>query len=104
MTLTYARIASTIACILAGAALAVSLTHGGPAGPRGSRGPQGQHGTTGHAAQVARLGICWNDTYQTSGTSEWVTSIAITAPLVNDGVYTCVQGATFTSIVPQTSG
>lgn len=37
----YAKVASTLACVIAGVALAVSLTHHGPAGPQGAPGPRG---------------------------------------------------------------
>lgn len=60
-----------IACILAGAALAVSLTHAGPRGLRGTtgvRGPQGVQGQQGPAGPAGQDGqtpytsydqVCW---------------------------------------------
>lgn len=97
----FAKIASAVACVLAGAALAVSLTHSGPRGPEGPRGPQGQAGNPGKAAQVARLGICWSDAYQDSGGLSWIDSLSIDQPILSNGVYTCPQGDTFVSTVPQ---
>lgn len=49
-------IAAIVACILAGAALAVSVTHAGPQGARGPQGVPGRQGQTGRNAQVAHLG------------------------------------------------
>lgn len=41
MSGTYAKVASSLACVIAGGAIAVSLTHHGPAGPQGERGGPG---------------------------------------------------------------
>jgi hypothetical protein len=97
-------ILSAAACALAGAALAVSLLHAGPRGPQGpvgSRGPAGPQGNAGKAAQTARLGLCWSESFQNSGTVTWVDGISLDQPVLSDGVYTCPQGDTFVSIVPQ---
>jgi hypothetical protein len=40
----YAKVASSLACVIAGGAIAVSLTHHGPAGPQGERGVPGPAG------------------------------------------------------------
>jgi hypothetical protein len=37
----YAKVAASLACVIAGGAIAVSLTHHGPAGPQGERGMPG---------------------------------------------------------------
>jgi hypothetical protein len=96
---TYSVIASTVAAVLAGAALATALTS---SGPRGVQGPAGKAGTTTQSAQTARLGICYGDTWGTTtdGTS-YVTTVSIASPVLSDGVYQCPQGLTFTSVVPQ---
>ncbi len=97
------KIAAAVAAILAAAAVAVALTHGGPAGPRG---PQGAPGNAGKAAQTARLGICWSDsvftqTWADGSSSSWVNGVSLDQPQLSNGVYTCPQGETFVSIVPQ---
>jgi hypothetical protein len=71
--ISYAQVASTVAAVLAGAALAVSLTH---AGPRGLQGPQGLHGVQGAPGPAGPAGspgtdgqtpytsydqVCWGD-------------------------------------------
>lgn len=97
----FAKIASTVACVPAGAALAVSLTHHGPAGPRGPQGQQGPQGNAGKAATTARFGVCWSDAYQNSSTVSWADAVSIDQPVLSDGVYTCPQGDSFVSVVPQ---
>ncbi len=94
---------SAVACILTGAALAVSLLHAGPTGPRGFQGPAGPQGNAGKAAQTARLGLCWSESLQDNGGVTWVNGVSIDQPVLQDGVYTCPQGDTFVSIVPQPS-
>lgn len=94
------------ALALAVAALALSLTHAGPAGragPAGPRGATGPAGTAGRNADPARYryGVCWTDYTTTSGTVTWVTSVDIEPAQVVSGVYQCPQGETFVSIVPQ---
>jgi hypothetical protein len=94
------------ALVLAGAALAVSLTHHGPAGARGLQGiqgPPGKTGATGQQAQTARLGICWSTTTsQDSYSSSWyVDSVDVSSPQIVGGVYQCPQGDTFVTVVPQ---
>ena len=96
-------VCAVLACVLAGAALAVSLTRSGPAGSAGPPGPAGPQGNAGKAAQTARLGLCWSESFQDSGTTTWVDGVSIDQPILSDGVYTCPQGDTFVSIVPQTS-
>jgi hypothetical protein len=91
----FTAICATLACILAGAALAVSLTH---AGPRGLRGPEGPQGATGRNAEIAHLGFCYQSNYD-STTSD-VSGIYIGAPALTDGVPSCPNGQ-FISIVPQ---
>lgn len=89
-------VCATVACILAGAALAVSLTH---TGPRGVMGPVGPQGSTGHNATVAHLGVCWNmETYLNNGGTNFLG--AMTAPVLTDGVPSCPTGQ-FVSVVPQ---
>jgi hypothetical protein len=91
-----------LCAFLAAAALAVSLTHRGPPGqpgPAGARGPAGPQGNTGRNAQTARLGICWNASYQNSGGVTWVNAITLSPASLVGGVYVCDQG-TFVSIVP----
>lgn len=94
-------VCAVLACVLSGAALAVSLTHAGPTGPRGPLGPVGPQGNAGKAAQTARLGLCWSESFQNSGSVTWVDGVSIDQPVLSDGVYTCPQGDTFVSIVPQ---
>ena len=94
------------ACVLAGAALAFSLTHTGPRGPQGPTGPQGH---TGKAAQASRFGVCWEAPAFTQdwadGSSDtWVSYVSIDQPQLQNGVYACPQGETFVSIVPQAQG
>jgi hypothetical protein len=94
---------AVFACLLSGAALAVSLTH---PGPRGAQGPPGRQGDAGTAAQTARLGICWSDsiftqTWADGSASTWVNGVSLDQPVLSNGVYTCPQGETFVSIVPQ---
>jgi hypothetical protein len=91
----YTAICATLACILAGAALAVSLTH---SGPRGLQGPAGPQGTTGRNAQIAHLGLCWQFTNDT--TTGDVSGVYLGAPTLSDGVPSCPSGQ-FISIVPQ---
>lgn len=84
---------SSVATVLAGAALVVSLTHSGPTGVRGPTGPQGPAGNTGHSATVAHLGVC----VSTDSSQSYVT--AVTVPVVMAGVPSCPIGS-FISIVP----
>jgi len=94
---------SAVACILAGAALAVSLLYAGPAGPAGLRGPAGPQGQTGHNAEVAHLGVCWDmGTYLNSGATDSSFSGALTAPVLTAGVPSCPVGS-FVSVVPQSA-
>jgi hypothetical protein len=95
-----AAVASVIACILAGAALAMSLLHAGPAGPQGPAGAQGPSGRPGTSAAQNRFGVCWQYFTQTSDNLTWVTSVTIDQAIYADGVYQCPQGETFVSIVP----
>jgi hypothetical protein len=92
-------IAALVACVLAGAALAVALAHGGP---RGLPGPAGKPGVS--AAQ-SRFGICWNapvnQTLAGIGAGyAAVAYVSIDQAVYAHGVYTCPQGETFVSIVP----
>lgn len=107
MRTTYNAIASTAACILAGAALTAALTHAGATGPRGAQGqpgPAGKNSVISQTAQTARLGICYGDTWGTTtdGTS-YVTTVSIASPVLSGGVFECPQGLTFASVVPQPS-
>ena len=97
----FTAVCAVLACLLSGAALAVSLLHVGPAGPRGRQGPSGPQGNAGRAAQTARLGLCWSESVQDNGGVAWVDSVSIDQPVLSSGVYTCPQGDTFVSIVPQ---
>ena len=104
MKITAGTVFGAVACMLAGAALAVSLTHTGPRGPQGAagaRGPQGRAGDPGKSAQSARLGICWSEASQYNNGVSWIDAISIDQPVLSNGVYTCPQGDTFVSIVPQ---
>lgn len=92
---------TALACVLSAVALAVSLLHAGPAGPGGRQGPAGPQGSTGRAAQTARLGVCWSESVQDNGGTAWVDGVSIDQPVLSSGVYTCPQGDTFVSIVPQ---
>jgi len=94
-------VCAVLACVLSGAALAVSLLHAGPAGQRGPQGPPGSQGSAGKAAQTARLGLCWSESFQDSGGVTWVDGVSIDQPVYDSGVYACPQGDTFVSIVPQ---
>lgn len=101
-----AKVASIAAVVLSVAALAVAVTHQGPRGLDGPRGPQGTAGNPGRSAQTSRFGICWSApvfTYDAGAGSSynWVSSVSIDAPVLSNGVFTCPQGDTFTSIVPQ---
>ena len=101
----FAVVCAVAACLLSGAALAVSLTH---SGPRGAQGPAGRQGDAGQAAQTGRFGVCWSapeftQTWADGSASAWVSAVSIDAPVLSGGVYTCPQGDTFTSIVPQSA-
>ena len=85
---------SAVACILAGAALAVSLLHAGPAGPGGPQGPAGPQGQTGRNAEVAHLGFC------DVGMAASMDVPVLLPPVLIDGVASCPNGS-FVSIVPQ---
>jgi hypothetical protein len=76
----YVAVCATVACILAGAALAVSLTH---SGPRGLTGPIGPPGQTGRNAEVAHLGMCMD----LDSTGSYVQ--VVTSPVAVDGVPSC---------------
>ncbi len=98
----FAVISALVACVLAGAALAVALSHGGPRGPQGPAGPVGHAGVS--AAQ-SRFGVCWNSqsftqTWSDGSSSTWLNSVTIDQAVYDHGVYTCPQGDTFVSIVP----
>ena len=107
--ITFPRVASIVACVLAGMALAVSLTHSGPRGydgppgPQGPAGPRGATGSAGTSATQQRLGICWTATASspllTAG-YEAVQYVSVDQAIYSNGVYTCPQGETFVSIVP----
>jgi hypothetical protein len=94
----FEKISAVVACVLAGAALVVSLTHHGPIGPRGAQGVQGPQGQTGKDAEVAHLGVCWSFTYDS--TTGDVSSVDLSGPDLTDGVPSCPSGS-FISIVPQ---
>jgi hypothetical protein len=86
----YVAITSTLACILALAALTVSITHAEPVTSQ---------------AQTARLGFCWESDYQQvlSGGASFVENMNITPANLSDGVYACPDGEVFVSVVPQTT-
>lgn len=93
-------VAALVACVLAGAALAVSLMHAGPSGPRGLRGAPGPPGRSVSVKQQ-HYGICWQSTSGGDGTGYyWVQSVSIDPPQISNGVYQCPQGETFVSIQP----
>lgn len=99
-----AAIAALVACILAGAALAVSLTHTGPRGRAGFTGPQGPPGKEASAAK-ARYGVCWTSasftqTFSDGTTATWISSVDVSSPQLVAGVYQCPSGEQFVSIVP----
>jgi hypothetical protein len=105
MNARFASIAALVACILAGAALAVTLLHGGPRGLAGPAGPQGRTGKAGVSATQSRFGICWiapvNQTLAGIGAGyAAVAYVSIDQAIYDHGVYTCPQGDTFVSIVP----
>lgn len=91
---------AVVACILAGTALGVSVSHEGPRGPQGPAGPQGQ---TGRAAETAHLGVCWNmeNVIDNAVTADPANPYAggISTPVLTDGVPSCPVGQ-FVSIVP----
>ena len=104
MSDTPARIVSVLAAALGAAALAVSLTHSGPAGTQGPRGQQGAPGQAGKAAETAHLGLCVNMAVQTGVVYMPVNSYngsPVSSPVLTDGVPSCPSGQ-FVSIVPQT--
>jgi hypothetical protein len=105
MNVSYSAIASTIAAVLAGAALAAALTNTGPTGPRGLTGSQGQAGKNiSQTAQSARLGVCWDATYgNTSDGISYVETVTVAPPVISGGVYQCGQGLAFVTVVPQAS-
>lgn len=97
-------IAAIVACILAGAALAVALTHSGPTGLAGPAGPAGPPGRA-VSVQQARYGVCWSyttftRTYTDGSSDTWVSTISVDPPQVSNGVYQCPQGETFVTIQP----
>lgn len=93
-----------LACLMAGIAAGIGLTHAGPRGPRGFEGPQGN---TGQNAEIAHLGLC--ATYDTETLDNYnppvtvITNVNIYAPIITDGVPNCPNGS-FISIVPQSGG
>ena len=94
-----------VACLLAGAALGVSMAHAGPRGPQGPAGPRGPQGPTAQF-RAQRLGVCWSSSDFTQdwadGTSDtWVSSVSLDQPQLANGVYQCPQGETFVPVVPQ---
>lgn len=98
-----ARLVALGAAVLAAVALAVSLTHHGPAGatgPAGPRGATGQAGQAGKAATAARLGICWQAQQTNGNGAVWVQYVSIDPAQLSDGVYQCPSGEQFVSIVP----
>ena len=102
---TFTAVCAVLACMLSGAALAVSVTH---SGPRGAQGPPGRQGDAGTAAQTGRFGVCWSapeftQTWTDGSSSTWVSGVSIDQPILSGGVYTCPQGDTFVSIVPQSA-
>lgn len=103
MKIKFSAVAALFACMLAGAALAVSLMHSGPAGrtgPPGPTGPAGPQGNPGKSAQQSRFGICWVQNIQDSGGVVYVSGMSIDPAQIVSGVYQCPQGETFVSIVP----
>lgn len=97
MTTTHNRIIAYAALGLAGAALALSVTHAGPAGPVGRQGvsgpagPAGQRGVSGPAGQVSTQdGICYDATL----------APYFYSPTDINGVESC-YGGQFITIVPQ---
>ena len=100
-------VASLVAAILAGAALAVSVLHAGPRGLPGRQGATGSQGQPGKAASATqeRFGICWSETtftqdWSNGSSSTWVNGVSIDSAQIMSGVYQCPQGETFVSIVP----
>jgi hypothetical protein len=54
-------------------------------------------------ANLARLGICWSASYQSNNGISWIDSMTVDQAVSTNGVYTCPQGDTFVSVVPQPS-
>ena len=48
----------------------------------------------------AHEGICYNVNYSDGDGVDWVSSVAITPPNVDNGVYECENGATYVSVTP----
>jgi hypothetical protein len=105
----YSAVASTLACLLAGAALAVSMAHGGPqgrdgrqglAGSQGVAGLRGPAGPQGSAPREAGLGICYEDSQVTSGAVTYVNYVYIGQPVISGGVVTCTPGTTYVPVMP----
>lgn len=102
------QLIAILALALSAAALAVSVTHSGPAGSQGPPGPRGSQGDAGRAASSARLGVCWSAPVYTQvwgdgSSSTWVSEVSITPAVLSDGVYACPGGEMFVSVVPQPS-
>lgn len=105
MKVSFASVAALVACVLAGAALAVSLAHAGPRGPAGPQGPPGKA----ISVQQARYGVCWTysmftQNWSDGSSSTWVNGVNIEPPQISSGVYQCPQGETFVTIQPLPAG
>jgi hypothetical protein len=110
--ITYSRVVSTLALLVGCAALAVSLTHAGPAGPRGAQGtrgaagqrgpagPQGASGASGTDVPTGQLGFCYGTFNDETGGGSSYTWVATITPLTEqDNVISC-PGGTFVSVEP----
>jgi hypothetical protein len=101
-----ARIVSVCAVGAAVAAITVSFLHTSQRGPTGPQGRAGPQGSIGKSAQLSRLGICWSAPASPSLASDGVSGVGyvdIESAILDNGVYTCPQGDTFVSVVPQPS-
>jgi hypothetical protein len=109
MTIGYSQVASTLAVILAGAAIAVSLTSSGPQGVQGPKGSTGATGKSGSAANMNTLGFCWSDSTETFNNEvdnnidgyPFMTGIYFDHPVeLGNILFSCPTGETFVSVVP----
>jgi ABC-type Na+ efflux pump permease subunit len=64
-----------------------------------------QAGSAVSSANLAHLGICWDASYGTTSENDgpYAESVDVESPIVSNGVYSCPQGDTYVTIVPQVS-
>jgi hypothetical protein len=86
-----AKVVSVVAAIIAGGALAVSVTHAGPQGRAGTNGTTKVVTMTRSTPQQT-LGFCAAVTDNSSTGAAYVQSVFIEQPSIVGGVVTCTSG------------